>query len=315
MGKLEFSSPCYTNQGTYSEEWTAHAREFHESLLSAGLTSSNDTGQIDLDTEQPYSNHTTLGYKIYDFVSPNSPTIKLKVTYRTGQDGSNRILNAFSLEMGFTTDGSGTILDGSPAVDVGVRNSSYVTANTPTEPKKSIFIVDPDRGFVFVSWKQRSVPPNQSYGPGNTDAHSPAITNFAICRTTDDAGMVTDEGVTLITTHRSMSYNNFGGSLQTLYLSQSGTAYSTTRAALVLGADNISSIGGMIPAYNIWTMTPQPRRISQLLAISRPAASLDESQFASVGNTPRNFRIDPNVWPADCFGGTSTRSCLAYLWE
>lgn len=305
-----------------SANFAAVIQELHDKLIANGLVATADTGQLDFAAlaggTPALASGAWLGYRIYQLDDGHTLPLYLRIRFgaASGYNSSGCGQFAFELSFGFGTSGNGSLVDGrSSAFAVGAGNSSFSNSPHPTAPLVSMVSVS--EGFVGVSFKQRYFSPSVYYGPSDAASDAPALLSFALCRTTDDGGNVTSDGATLVLAPGGpISHNNFGGPLRTVHVTADGVQYSTGRAGLVLASDTISLIGGSVPIYNLFAMTPAPRRIMQVAAVRRAAASAgDLVTMALVGTTPRTYRVIPEMWPGDALGGTSTAACLAMLWE
>lgn len=305
-----------------SANFAAVIQELHDKLIANGLVATADTGQLDFAAlaggTPALASGAWLGYRIYQLDDGHTLPLYLRIRFgvASGYNAPNCGQFAFELSFGFGTSGNGSLVDGrSSAFAVGASASSYSNSPHPTAPLVSMVSVS--EGFVGVSFKQRYFSPSGSYGPSGAASDAPALLSFALCRTTDDGGNVTSDGATLVLAPGGpISYANFGGPLCTVHVTADGVQYSTDRAGLVLASDTISLIGGSVPIYNLFAITPAPRRIMQVAAVRRAAASAgDLVTMALVGTTPRTYRVIPEMWPGDAFGGASTAACLAMLWE
>jgi hypothetical protein len=316
------SSAGPTSSPLSSADFAAVIQELHDKLIANGLVATADTGQLDFAAlaggTPALASGAWLGYRIYQLDDGHTLPLYLRIRFgvANGYNTGNRGQFAFGLSFGFGTTGDGSLAGGqSSEFTVGASTSTNSFANHPTAPLVSMVSIS--EGFVGVSFKQRYFNPNVNYGPSGAASDAPTLLNFALCRTTDDGGNVTSDGATMVLAPGyPIQASYFGGPLRTVHVTAGGVQYSTDRAALVLGGDAISLIGGSAPIYNIFAMTPAPRRIMQVAAVHRAAASAgDLVTTALVGTTPRTYRVIPEVWPADAFSGASTRSCLAMLWE
>ena len=305
-----------------SANFAAVIRELHDKLIANGLVATADTGQLDFAAlaggTPALAYGAWLGYRIYQLDDGHTLPLYLRIRFgvASGYDSSDKGQFAFELSFGFGTSGNGSLVGGrSSAFAVGASNFDYSNSPHPTAPLVSMVSVS--KGFVGVSFKQRYFSPSPTYGPSGAASDAPALLSFALCRTTDDGGNVTSDGATLVLAPGGqISYGDFGGPLRTVHVTAGGVQYSTGRAGLVLASDTISLIGGSVPIYNLFAMTPAPRRIMQVAAVHRAAASAgDLVTMALVGTTPRTYRVIPEMWPGDALGGTSTAACLAMLWE
>jgi len=316
------SSAGPTSSPLSSADFAAVIQELHDKLIANGLVATADTGQLDFAAlaggTPALASGAWLGYRVYQLDDGHTLPLYLRIHFGVsyGYNSGDRGQFAFGLSFGFGTTGDGSLAGGqSSEFTVGASRGQYCNATHPTAPL--ISMVSISEGFVGVSFKQRYFSPSATYGPSGAVSDAPALLSFALCRTTDDGGNVTSDGATLVLAPGGpIQYNSFGGPLRTVHVTADGVQYSTDRAALVLASDTISLIGGSVPIYNIFAMTPAPRRIMQVAAVHRAAASAgDLVTTALVGTTPRTYRVVPEVWPADVLGGASTRSCLAMLWE
>lgn len=324
MATEVWTSPAgSTSSPLSSAGFAAVIQELHDKLIANGLVATADTGQLDFAAlasgTPPLAAGAWLGHRIYQLDDGHTLPLYLRIRFgvATGFNSSNRGQFGFELSFGFGTTGTGSLAGGqSSAFRVGADVSGdYSNAPHPTAPLVSMVSIS--EGFVGVSFKQRYFSPNSYYGPSNAASDAPALLNFALCRTTDDGGNITSDGATLVLAPGNpIRYDYFGGGLRTVHVTADGVQYTTQRSGLVLAGDTVSLIGGSVPIYNIFATTPAPRRIMQLAAVRRSAASAgDLITTALVGTTPRTYRVIPEVWPGDAFGGASTASCLAMLWE
>lgn len=305
-----------------SANFAAVIQELHDKLIDNGLVATADTGQLDFTAlaggTPALASGAWLGHRIYQLDDGHTLPLYLRIRFgvANGYNSANRGQFAFELSFGFGTTGDGSLAGGqSSAFAVGASAATWSQSSRSTIPLASMVSVS--EGFLGVSFKQRYFDPTSNYGPSSADADAPALLNFALCRTTDDGGNVTSDGATLVLAPGSpFQYYSFGGALRAVHVTAGGVQYETRRAGLVLASDTISLIGGSVPIYNLFAMTPAPRRIMQVAAVYRAAASAgDLISTALVGTTPRTYLVIPEMWPGDALGGTSTAACLAMLWE
>lgn len=305
-----------------SANFAAVIQDLHDKLIANGLVATADTGQLDFTAlaggTPALVSGAWLGYRVYQLDDGHTLPLYLRIRFgvANGYNSDNRGQFAFGVSFGFETTGGGSLAGGqSSEFTVGASTSTWSSSPHPTAPLVSVVSVS--EGFIGVSFKQRYFAPSANYGPSGAASDAPTLLNFALCRTTDDGGNVTSDGATLILTPGSpIQYYSFGGALSTVHVTAGGEQHTTQRAGLVLASDTISLIGGSVPIYNLFAMTPAPRRIMQVAAVHRATASAgDLISTALVGTTPRTYRVTPEMWPGDAFGGTTTAACLAILWE
>lgn len=299
---------------------TAHYQELHSELLAAGLVQTTDIGQIDFDTFVPPSITSVAawyGYKVYQLNDGLSPNVYIKVRFGLsgGANSAGRSSRRLGVSMGFATDGAGNIIGGTTE-RTQISGSTYFNYRSDYATYESSSYICVSSGFFGLIYKTFAITPNNSYGPSATNADAPCLAAFFVCRTTDDAGQYTEDGATIVFAGDSRAYNYYGGPAIVTHLTAGGEQIETARGGLALGADYVTAIGGNLPIYSMYAMTPTPKRIMQLGIVTRvPGSAKDEVSIALKGTTPRNYLVHHGCWPADAIGGTGTRSCIAMLWE
>lgn len=296
--------------------------ELHNEMLASGLVQTADIGQIDIATDAfaiPSGGSAWYGYKIYSLNDGLSPSVYLKIRYGIASSSYNsagRCPFMIGVSIGFSTDGAGNLIGGTTErVQGGPSGSGYLNYRNDYPTYESSSYICVTQGFFGIIYKAYAIQPGSSSPSGNI-ADSPCLAAFFVCRTTDDSGQYTEDGASIVFAGSSRTYNNFGGSAIVTHLTAGGEQIETTRGGLALGADNVAAIGGNLPIYSMHAMTPVPKRIMQLGIVARVSGSAnDEVSIALKGTTPRNYLVHHGCWPADAFGGTQTRACIAMLWE
>lgn len=139
-----------------------------------------------------------------------------------------------------------------------------------------------------------------------------------MCRDTDDAGAVTAAGVSLVViAPGGTTYESYGAAPVVAHISSAGTVLVTRRPCIAIGADAQITIGGSLPLFFMYTLTPTPRRIAQLLVVGKAAGTVGNDEFdgLSVGTAARHFVAMNTAWPGDAYTGASCRAAIAMLWE
>lgn len=293
--------------------------ELHDNLVAAGMVVADDVGQLDFLTITAFTTNKNYGYRIYRLNDGLDMPLFLKIRFcgsTASAGGSGENLWTFYVSIGLGSSGTGALL--MPTKEFLLSGSSTIWSplGPPNTPRSSFVCVT--KGFVGVSFKQLAGAASASYGPGTTVDDQTSLLSFFVCRDTNDAGEPTSDGASLVLiAPDGLSYSEFGKAPIACHLSSSGAVVESNRISVGLGADSVTSVGGKIPLSHIYTMTPAPRRISQLMCVNRAPGMRgnDEVQAVNVGTEVRNYLVMAPVWPADGFTGTTTRSCIAMLWE
>ena len=316
MTTVMFVTPGYTTNSALIAEFRGVYEELHLKLLEAGLVVADDTGQLDFSTITVYTQEGNYGYRIYRLADGNQLPIYLKIEFTCATVSGSKVPWALWVSIGFGTNGAGTLTNSSGRFRVGANYNMYYRAGAINAGLTSLISVS--NGFIGVSWKQLIGSQSSSSGPGSSNADAPSLASFFVCRDTDDAGNPTSDGATLVLAPAGgISNGNNGGAPTAVHVSSGGVVIASSRICLNIGSDAVSAVGGKLPIYNLYTMTPTPRRLAQLFSVARSPGAMgnDEFQAAAVGTTQRNFIAMNPVWPGDILVSTSVRSCLAMLWE
>lgn len=305
-----------------SEILRAMYAELHNEMLASGLVQTADIGQIDIDTHAFSVTSNTAGwygYKIYSLNDGLSPSVYIKIRYGLASGTSSspgRVPFRIGVSIGFSTDGAGNLIGGTTEREQGGPTSNYLNYRSDYSSYDSSSYICKSPGFFGIVYKTNAIIPNDSYGPGASTNDSQCLFSFFVCRTTDDAGQFTEDGVSIVFGGTNRVYNSYGGALIVTHLTAGGVQITTTRPCVALGADSVTAIGGNLPIYSIYAMTPAPKRIMQLGCVSRVSGSAtDEISIALKGTTPRNYLVNHACWPGDALGGPNTKACIAMLWE
>ncbi|ASA16425.1 hypothetical protein MMK57_003736 [Pseudomonas aeruginosa] len=320
MTKVAFNTPALTSSTVALPDFKRVCQELHDQLLTAGMVAASDSGQLDFDSMTTLTTSTSYGFRIYQLDDGISLPVFLKIRFTSSSSfaSSNRIPWSFYLSLGIGTDGAGNLVNGSPEYLVGCSTASYLSHRGTAigQNLQSFICVLP--GFLGVSFKQLCVEPSANYGPSTAIADAPGLMEFFVCRDCNDAGEPTADGVTLVVIARGgRTGSSFGEAPYCVHINAAGVIVVNDRSALALGAAQISTVDGKVPLYNIYTMTPRPKRLSQILCAARAigASGNDDTMAAAVGTVERNFLVMNPVWPADVYTGNSSRACIAMLWE
>lgn len=316
MATQMWSSPSHFASTSTKEHYAVVAQELHDKLLAAGLIVAPDTGQMDFGAlTGAISDNQALGFRIYQLDDGNDLPLFLKIEFRTaGSSASTNAMYALDLSIGFATNGSGVLVGGTGISRVGMGGSlAGRAAGTPNQ-LSCICVTD---GFIGVQWKERYFSPSASYGPSSNAEDSPALASFFVCRDTDDAGATTSAGASLVTVGGGGKTNIFfGAPPHVRHLSSAGVEHQTQRACLAVGSDTVSTVGGAVPVYNIYALTPTPQRLAQIGCAPRLAmGDKDEMQLALKGTLQRNYLALPGAWPGDVLAGQTTKAGIVMLWE
>lgn len=294
-------------------------KELHDGMIAVGMVQTTDTGQLDLETLPSSGNivqREIYGFKCYKMEDGISLPVYLKVIFRVAAGASSgRILWHISVSIGLGTNGDGTLTQATPAVELGTT-AGYLNLDLGKIGLSFPSMFCMANGYLGVSFKQGIIPAAQS-GPGPA-AHS-TLFNFFICRDSDDSGAATAEGVSLIcAAPGGIDYGSMGAPPVLHRLGATGELTSTVRPFMAIGADTLTAINGKIPVFNCHTLTPAPKRLSQLMIATRPASAgsaTDIISIAPVGVGDKQFAVMNAAYPADIFSGASCRCCFAMLWE
>lgn len=316
MTTLVWSTPSHFASTSTQEHYAVVAQELHDKLLAAGLVVAPDTGQLDFSTlTGDIVNNQSLGFRIYQLNDGNELPLFLKIEFKTaGRDASTNAMYALDLSIGFATNGSGALISGSGISRVGCGTSWAIRVNGTPNQVSCVCVTE---GFIGVQWKEGYFAANASYGPSSNAADAPALASFFVCRDTDDAGEPTSAGASLVTVGDQGKAHNFLGSAPRVrHLSASGIEHQTVHSSFLVGGDTVQTIGGAVPVYNMYALTPSPQRLAQIgCAPRKNMGDKDEMQLALKGARHRTFLSLPGAWPGDVYTGSSTRAGIVMLWE
>lgn len=294
-------------------------KELHDQLVAAGMVATTDTGQLDFTTmaAQPLTASTIYGYRMYRLDDGNALPVYLKIRFGCGAGAMSANRQAWYLlvSIGLGTNGSGTLSQSTAEYVVGT-NGTYQNVDSTKINTALTSLICCKAGFLGVSWKQQIVAGNASYGPSATD--NLPIGSFFICRDTNDSGDVTADGVSLVAIAPGGTlYSDYGAVPAIAHLSSAGTLLVTRRGSIAMGADTQITVGGSLPLFFMYAMTPTPRRIAQLLVVAKAPSTNSNEEFdaRSVGTATRHFMAMNTVLPADVWAGVGSKAAIAMLWE
>lgn len=319
MATVAWSTPSHFSATMTLDQYAIVAKELHEKLVEAGLLVADDTGQLDFDslTGAFPATFKELGYRIYQLNDGVSLPLFIKIVFAVAHqaNGSDRGAYALRVYIGFETDGAGTILSGAGGDLIGGTQSTYFPRN-PANGVNQASCICVAEGFVGVVWKEKYLNVSANYVPDGNASNQPPLAAFFVCRDTDSSGEPVPTGASLVQIGMSRNTTSYGAAPKVTRLSVEGFEYSTSRTALLLGSDVITSVGGSVPVNNIFTLTPTPERLAQIgIAPRLSMGDKDVMQLALKGLEKRTFIALPNVFPADTFTGTGSRASFVMLWE
>ena len=317
MSKVSFASPAawQSSAAITAANYREVFQELHDKLIEAGLVATADTGQLDFSSIASMTANTIYGYRTYKFDDGLAFPVYLKIRFGTGASvTSNAAAWNLRISIGLGTNGAGGLTQATAEYLVGAVGALYLdTSKAGLSLTSLICMTD---GFLGVSWKQGAIPGNSS-APSAADGVP--LASFFICRDADDSGAPTADRVSLVLiAPGGISNTNYGGSPLVVHLRNDGDVIASSRASIAYGSDVVSTVNGKIPLFPMYTFTPAPRRLAQLLiAVRLPGSGLvnDELDSRSVGTELRHFIAMKSVWPADVFTQQSSRACIAMLWE
>lgn len=320
MGKFIFNSPLLIDANPpLMADFARLAQELHDQLIAAGMVATADSGQLDFTAlaGMTLTTSANYGYRVYKLEDGNVLPVYLKLRFLSiFSISSGRIPLTVRVSIGIATNGAGTLIGASDEHTLGAGTDVFQNADITKLGKDLTTLICCKEGFLGVSWKQLAVAGHGSHSPTTADAIN--LGNFFICRDTDDRGEVTNTGVSLVAiAPEGHSYAGFGGAPAVTHISASGTSRQTRRSCFATGLDTLTTLDGRVVMFNPYTLTPEPRRIAQLLIVAKPLGSIanDEFDAASVGLKVRHFMAMYSCWPADIFTGAGSRAALAMLWE
>ena len=319
MSSIIFTTPLAKSAVVTIANFLEVCEELHLKLVEAGLIVTDDTGQWDFtsaDTAIVSSKH--YGYRIYKLNEGNALDVFIRIDFYGGTavGSDSRMAWSIGVSIGLATDGAGGMSPKTQTVRFGAA-SNWADFAPALRGVGVNSLISVSNGFVGVSWKQGITNFTTSYAP--TDLDQVPLASFFVCRDTDDSGDPTSDGVTLVCiAPGGFTYNHAGNAPRALHLDKHGVQTVSNRVALAIGADTVSAIGGKVPVYNMYTMTPEPRRIAQLAVVQKqPGAGvgLQDTMLATVGLVEKPFKVMHSCWPADVHTGPNSRACMAMLWE
>lgn len=320
MAKVTFNTPALSNTSAPAmPDFSRVCKELHDKLIEAGMVAATDTGQLDFAAmaAMTLTPSTQYGYRIYQLSDGIGLPVFLKIRFASQNSigTGNRQPWVLNISIGLGTNGAGGLTQATAEYTVGA-DTSYQNTDDSKAGLPLTSLICCKTGFLGVSWKQGITPVSASYAPSSAD--SIGIANFFICRDTDDSGAPTAEGVSLVViAPGGTSYMNYGASPVVAHISATGTVIASRRTCMFLGGDTLTTIDGKLPLFHVYTLTPTPRRIAQLLIVAKPVGSVgnDELDSRSVGTAERHFIAMNTCWPADVYSGTGARAAIAMLWE
>lgn len=319
MSKVSFATPAaWQNTASITAaNYREVFQELHDKLIEAGLVATVDTGQLDFSSITSMTASAIYGYRTYKFDDGLAFPVYLKLRFGTGPNLTSANWAPWNLRIsiGLGTNGAGGLTQATAEYLVGVGNG-VLGLDASKAGLSLVSLICMTDGFLGVSWKQGAIPGGTS-APTTNDGVP--LASFFICRDTDDSGTPTAEGVSLVViAPGGLLTNNYGGAPLVVHLRNDGELIASSRAAIAYGADVVSTVNGKIPLFPMYTFTPTPRRLAQLLVAARaPGSGIvnDELDSRSVGTELRHFIAMKSVWPADVFTQQSSRACIAMLWE
>ena len=318
MSKVSFATPAgwQSRDPITAANYREVCQELHDKLIEAGLVATADTGQLDFSSIASLTSSMIYGYRTYKFDDGLAFPVYLKIRFGTGGNivGNNLVPWNLRISIGLGTNGAGGLTQATAEYLVGAVGALYLdTSKAGLSLTSLICMTD---GFLGVSWKQGAIQGSTS-APATVDGVP--LASFFICRDTDDSGAPTADGVSLVViAPGGILTDNYGGAPLVVHLRNDGDVIASSRASIAYGSDVVSTVNGKIPLFPMYTFTPAPRRLAQLLiAVRLPGSGLvnDELDSRSVGTELRHFIAMKSVWPADVFTNQSSRACIAMLWE
>lgn len=287
---------------TNDVEFRAFVQEYHDSLVTIGLTQTSDTGQINPATvNKPTVNNTVAGYEIWRFndtIQATSP-IFLKIEYGLSSTLNNQPSKVW-FTVGTGSDGAGNITG-----IVMARTESYVpnSAQSLTTPRQSYFSYVPTAGFLGIIYKSQ-------YQTGTP--HSSII----IQRTVDNAGSPTNKGCQIYISAPSPTMYSIRFTAPT----SSYSLVSGAQCLIPFGITNSITEGGSQQVFLHWAVMPRAEPLMgtcNAILAELPVGTTFSTTL--VGSTPHTYISVGNgsngIGFSTCVGGTISNYTTCMLWE
>lgn len=275
--------------------------EVNTKLVACGWVQTADTGQINWASVTRAGTNSDAGYECYylnDSLHGSAP-IYIKLYYGTGSSTSKPRVK---LEVGTSTNGSGTIGGTAKTAATDITSNSNITS-TVTSYQSYACLTN------GVGW--------MVYKYGGASAGQPLF-SFAIVRSVDATGAPTVTGALVL------FYASSGTGVtphQSLRFASTAIAYtvdSTNSVALVPGNQATSSTGSDTQAYLCWMITPQVTPVlAAVIAYLSEIALGNTFSGTFVGSTSHTYIQVSNAL-GTCWKSSTTNSTLlglALMWE
>lgn len=286
---------------TSDAAFRAWGLELQTKLLAAGLVQASDTGQINWTTVVRAAVNADAGYAIYylnDSLHGAAP-IYIKFYYGTG---GNTEKPRIRVEVGPSTNGSGTVTGVAKTSTVDVTMSSSIVSTTTAY--QSFLCVT--AGFFGIVHK---------YQAGNTLT---PLFSFAVSRSVDAAGVPTATSA-LVAFYGTTSSSALSNQSLRFAATEKAFVFTTTgRMALVPGGEINSLVGADTQAYLCWMLTPQVQPVLPL-CVNYLSEAVFGSTFSAtlIGSTPHTY-ISMGPAFGKAWSSASTNDALfglSMLWE
>lgn len=271
------------------------------SLISAGLVQTSDTGQIDVTSvAKPTTANTLIGYFIFRFADAlqSSAPVFIRITVSTGTSIS--YAPNLTFRVGAGTDGAGNMTGAMSSIQSWTNSYTY-SSGSPT----LISYATHSNGFAGLC-----------FAPGLISTTSYGAPTFTVQRICGNTGSPTAQGVVVTTSNPAIASPGTADVL--LFLPTTSLTTSTTLSlGMIPGIGGITQVGLASQVFNHFVMTPKCLPLVGTAALRRGETALGQTfSIAMVGTVPKTYlSLGPYAGNNIYCVTSSVYGDLAMLWE